>query len=289
MKKLLLGNIALFISLMTPQQVNAQGASNIDPKHIEVLTAMAEQGYIRTRNDDIVLDGYLEELDFFMGYIKDVDTDREMSDGNEDYNYGGAAYHIGTMYFIGKGVRRNYNEAVKWYLKDIGKYGCDDAKLSMGYMYTHGVFVEKDLEKAKELLTTSMFDDDCREAAQKLLRDSPYKEETMRYLNAANQGDVEAQFQIAKCYDKGIGIEENKEESSKWFLKAAENGNAEAQYITSEIYFIKGDYKRAAGWLKKAAAHGNETAISVIENIKAAAKEGYEDVKKIVEELNKMQ
>lgn len=48
-------------------------------------------------------------------------------------------------------------------------------------------------------------------------------------LNGAKQGNADAQFQLGKKYDAGIGVPKNINEARKWYTKAAEQGHVEAQ------------------------------------------------------------
>ena len=51
----------------------------------------------------------------------------------------------------------------------------------------------------------------------------------MYYLKlAAEQGNPEAQFQLAVCYFRGNGVEENIEEHLKWLKRAADQGHQKA-------------------------------------------------------------
>lgn len=51
------------------------------------------------------------------------------------------------------------------------------------------------------------------------------------YIKAAEQGNIEAQYHLALCYDKGEGVTPNSTEAAKWYLKAAEQGLAKAQFF----------------------------------------------------------
>ena len=46
----------------------------------------------------------------------------------------------------------------------------------------------------------------------------------------AEQGDASAQFNLGVIYDLGKGVTEDDEEAAKWYLKSANQGQAEAQY-----------------------------------------------------------
>ena len=83
-------------------------------------------------------------------------------------------------------------------------------------------------------------------------------------IELANQGVVDAEYMLATCYDKGIGIEQNSEKAFFWFERAANQGDAGAQHALGLCYDIgKGvaqNYEKAFYWYKKSAALGNAKA-----------------------------
>lgn len=54
------------------------------------------------------------------------------------------------------------------------------------------------------------------------------KEAAKSFSKAAEAGDAEAQFKLSVCYDKGEGVSQNDCEAMKWLCKAAEQGHADA-------------------------------------------------------------
>src|SRR5262245_21601911 len=77
----------------------------------------------------------------------------------------------------------------------------------------------------------------------------------------AEAGDVEAQFTLAVMYDLGVDVPRNYAESGKWYLKAANQGLAEAQFKLGVRYFefgkkAKENYTTAFSWFYKAANQG---------------------------------
>ena len=46
---------------------------------------------------------------------------------------------------------------------------------------------------------------------------------------AANQGIVEAQFNLGTCYEKGNGVTKDLSEAVKWYKMAAKQGDRDAQ------------------------------------------------------------
>ena len=49
-------------------------------------------------------------------------------------------------------------------------------------------------------------------------------------LPLAEQGDAAAQHKLGVMYDNGDGVLVNKAEALKWYRKAAEQGDSDAQY-----------------------------------------------------------
>ncbi|MCP4233755.1 MAG: sel1 repeat family protein [Aestuariibacter sp.] len=60
------------------------------------------------------------------------------------------------------------------------------------------------------------------------------------YRKAAEQGQADAQMLLANIYVEGIGVLENYKEAVKWYTKAAQKGHIEAQY-TLGLMYVKGE------------------------------------------------
>lgn len=83
----------------------------------------------------------------------------------------------------------------------VAKGGCPLAECQVGYFYSEGLGVERDLEKA--LLWTR---------------------------RAAEHGDRDAQYNLADCfYWPGLVVEMDVEEAGAWYRRAAEQGHPEAR------------------------------------------------------------
>lgn len=83
----------------------------------------------------------------------------------------------------------------------------------------------------------------------------------------ANEGDANAQLALADRYYQGNGVEESDEQAKTWYMKAAEQGNADAQYELGAMYFDEQESAQAIPWFKKAAAQGNADAQFQLGNI----------------------
>jgi TonB family protein len=72
-------------------------------------------------------------------------------------------------------------------------------------------------------------------------------------IEAAEQGDVNAQIKLGDAYVSGANVAKDYEEAVKWFSKAAEQGNIFAQIqLTSICSVFQKDYVKAYMWIEVA-------------------------------------
>ncbi len=109
-----------------------------------------------------------------------------------------AQVKLGDMYNYGRGVRQDFNEAVKWY-RLAAEQGYADAHASLGVMYDGGYGVSQDYEKAVH-----------------------------HYRIAAKQGDTLSQYFLGVSYTKGEGVPVDNIRAYMWFDIAASQGLADA-------------------------------------------------------------
>lgn len=98
-------------------------------------------------------------------------------------------------------------------------------------------------------------------------------------IEAAKSGNPKAQYDIAQCYDDGIGVSKNLLLAAYWYQRAAEQNFAPGQNGLGGCYFkgkgVPVDYEKAAYWFKKAADNGS-----------AAGEINYKEAKKRNEQQN---
>ncbi len=84
--------------------------------------------------------------------------------------------------------------------------------------------------------------------------------EAKRFLNEAEQGNVDAQHKLGDCYFYGKGVVEDDNEAVRWYRKAAEQGHAVAQCSLGDCcYYGRGvtkDDSEAVSWYRRAAEQG---------------------------------
>ena len=85
-------------------------------------------------------------------------------------------------------------------------------------------------------------------------------------LPFAEQGNVDAQFYIARMYDTGKGVPENDKTAVKWYTLSAEQGDRWAQNTLAFMYDngegVPENDKTAVKWYTKAAEQGHASAQS---------------------------
>lgn len=64
-----------------------------------------------------------------------------------------------------------------------------------------------------------------------------YAEVARKFRVAAEQGVVEAQFNLGVMYRKGEGVPQDDVEAARWYRLAAEMGDADAQFSLGLMYY----------------------------------------------------
>ena len=99
-----------------------------------------------------------------------------------------------------------------------------------------------------------------------LMEQTPQDKNNNNYLiyqlrKAAEEGDVEVQYELGARLYYGNKCNVNNEEAVKWFRKAAEQGYTKAQYLLGQSFVLgmgcKKDEKEAIKWFRKAAEQGH--------------------------------
>jgi len=105
-----------------------------------------------------------------------------------------AMFLVARMLEHGKGIKKNINEASKWYQRSASQnYAAANARL--GKLYLEGIGVKKNTRKAFNLLNL-----------------------------AAIQGIPVAQFNLAIIYELGVGTKRDLQEAIKWYDLASNGG-----------------------------------------------------------------
>jgi hypothetical protein len=92
-----------------------------------------------------------------------------------------------------------------------------------------------------------------------------YKQAFKWYMKAAEQGYASAQYNLGSMYNNGQGTPQDYKQAIKWYTKAAEQGDASAQYNLGLMYYngqgVIPNNKYAYAWFSLAAISGLKDAI----------------------------
>lgn len=168
-----------------------------------------------------------------------------------------ADYYLGRLYLYGYGQLKNSNLAIRYFTKSAEK----------GY-----------LPAVQLMAKYSLFQDKNPEQAARWFK------------QAATVGDVNAQLYMAAAYLYGVGVKKNVDTASHYYIDAAKNGNAIAQYALAENFIDSrhsSNNKLGLIWLNKSANSGNPKALTKLGSLYVAGKLVPKDLPKGLELLNK--
>lgn len=141
-------------------------------------------------------------------------------------NHAPAMFKIGLNYDEGIGVQLNPLTALDWYRKS--------EKVSRNNKLNNLTFT-----------TQPNFD----------TNPTPFNKILTSIEKSANQGDAEAQFQLARVYDLGQEVTYSISQAFRWYKAAAENNHHHSQFLLGYLYCrglgINKDRNTANYWLKK--------------------------------------
>ena len=209
------------------------------------------------------------------GVESDIDLAFEWYHKAAEQGNGWAQYALGDLYNQPfKGHPRDEKERVKWYKKAFAQGirelpGLPEplspeamAKAAELQAADCKVAVEK---KSKATANKAEDAESCYRTAEDYYYGNNGKPEDEEkavkwYLKAAEQGHAKAQYMLGECYFAGRGVDEDEDEATEWYLKAAEQGHAKAQFELGRLYYLADGYDEAAKWYLEAAKQGHAEA-----------------------------
>ena len=171
-----------------------------------------------------------------------------------------AARRVGTYYYDGAGVKKDYSVAIKWY-EMAALLGDQWSKNRLGEMYKDGKGTTPDMEKAMEWFAeTSIFGNTVAIAnilniySTEILEKDIFYEKNINFLKKlAMNGSVDAARRVGTYYYDGAGVKKDYSVAIKWYEMAALLGDQWSKNRLGEMYKDgKGttpDMEKAIRWL----------------------------------------
>ena len=242
-------------------------------KAMEYFEAAANQGHTEAL--------YQMGNSYYYGYGVPLDYSKAVDYWEEAALRGNirAQYQTGCCYEHGQGVDINCKQAIYWYhkaaeqndadaiyvlsthcykdaekafelCKKAAELGNVEAQLHMGFYYDGDDFVRPNFEKALYWYTQAA--EQGNETATCCMAElDEAREKTEEWIHEAETGDPEVLFQLAECYEYGVGIEHDYELAKRYYTRAFEEGNQEEEENTIALYFDKITYKEKMAYLDK--------------------------------------
>ena len=84
-----------------------------------------------------------------------------------------------------------------------------------------------------------------------------WEEKFKQALPKAEQGNVEAQYDVGRMYERGKGVVKNSKKAFEWYTRAANKNDEKAAYKVGRAYLegkgVRKNYKKALSWFTKSA------------------------------------
>lgn len=103
-----------------------------------------------------------------------------------------------------------------------------------------------------------------------------YPEAFRLYSEAAEQGNIDAIYDLASMYYMGRGVDCDYEEAAKWYRVGCDMGDSNSMFRLGIMYEngrgVPQDYEEAARWYEKSIAAGNPSARMWLNDLKKKMK-----------------
>jgi len=180
-----------------------------------------------------------------------------------------AQLKVGKMYQEGAGVAKDIDQAIHWFHRAATE-GNAEAQYLLGRLYHYGGDVEVDRAAARSWFEKAALQG--YEGAIHILNliesigyqlDETWHNRTPGLKDLAEDGDLEAEYQLAQRYERGIGgFKKDAATALDWYRRAAAGGHLMAMRALAQIYAegldgVERNPNAAAEWAAraKAAAH----------------------------------
>ena len=195
----------------------------------------------------------------------------------KDYAYDGngrAQALLGWAYAQGFGVKKDYNEALKW-LRKSSEQGHDTGHYLLGRMYYNGWGVKQDYAEAAHLIGRAAFGD------------GPFSNGGMLSAMTAYNRDANLIYGRGIIYRDGLyETKSDKKRALDLFVEAAQKGSIEANFTLGDMYEngkdVALDYNKAAEYYANAAQNDDQRSLARLKSLagsgNAIAKQKYDSI-----------
>ena len=177
----------------------------------------------------------------------------------------GSQFDVATRYAQGRGVKRDFKLAAKWYGRAAAQ-GHAIAQYRLAALYEKGSGVGRDSSRAQTWYRRSAEKGNVKAMHNFAVlhtgrggKAADYTTAAQWFKSAAEHGLADSQYNLAILYANGLGVKRSKVEAYKWFALASARGDGEAGKRQVElkglmsVTEVKAAKKLLATWRKKPA------------------------------------
>ncbi|CAB4415367.1 unnamed protein product [Rhizophagus irregularis] len=214
---------------IAPRSLNEKNLNKIVNDTVNYIFKIINEGKVSTciKNNKNI-------LDYFDNNINSQEIYYLLLTNQNDLN---SIFLLGYFNYVGIETGENNKEAFDLFLNASGQayMGYASGLLKMGYFYDHGIGTIVDKQRAVEY-----------------------------YYQAANLGNIMAQYNLALMYYNGEGTEKDYVKAFELYYKVANLGDSDAQYNLGHMYEygegIDKDINQAIYWYEESAKQGDQQA-----------------------------
>ena len=175
--------------------------------------------------------GIARDTEKGISYLVKV-ADKKTNDKQTQEYVAGFQAILGNFYETGSGIKKDINEALKWYEKSANA-GSALGEAFLGTLYFDGKGVSKDSAKAFQLFEKSAMKNDirgmtglamCYYKGDGIEKDYDKAYEILKRIVQIDDKQESALKIIGLCYYYGHGVEKNEEIAKDYFIKAKNAG-----------------------------------------------------------------
>lgn len=183
-----------------------------------------------------------------------------------------AQFNLGALLWNGDGIAKDSNQAVIWF-RQASNAGHIQARTFLDTIFDQTEFAiaaeTADNAPPKDLdpkLSSAL------NSAGEAYTQKDYTEAFSQWNDAANMGDADAQYQVARLYQQGQGIKQDSAKAFEFIQLSASNGQAQAQYELAQ-YYLQGNMvdkndTLALYWMQSAADNKHIKARDYLEQLR---------------------
>ncbi len=183
-----------------------------------------------------------------------------------------AQFNLAALLWNGDGVAKDANQAIIWFRQ------ASDAGHIQARTFLDTIFDETEFAIATQRPNNEPSTDldpklsSALSSAGEAYTQKDYTEAFSQWNNAANMGNADAQYQVARLYHQGLGIKQDSTKAFEFIQLSANNGQAQAQYELAQYYLqgsmVNKNETLALYWMQSAADNKHIKARDYLEQLR---------------------